>query len=73
MFGVQLNDINKNNPADIAGVQEGDIVIEFGGVPIRTPAEFLARVRRAVPASVVDVVVIRNGERIVIPVKMGKA
>ncbi len=72
MFGVQLNDVIDNNPADIAGVKDGDIVIEFGGVPIRTSAEFLARVRRAIPASVVDVVVIRNGERMVIPVKMGK-
>jgi serine protease Do len=72
MFGVQLNEILPNNPADLAGVKEGDIVIEFDGIPIRTPAEFLARVRRALPASMVDVVVIRNGERIVIPVKMGK-
>jgi PDZ domain-containing secreted protein len=72
MFGVQLNDIEQNNPADIAGVKEGDVVIEFGGVPIRTPEEFLSRVRRALPASTVTVVVLRNGERQEIQVKMGK-
>jgi membrane-associated protease RseP (regulator of RpoE activity) len=73
MSGVRLNDVTENNPAWIAGIQNGDIVIEFGGVPIRTSAEFLARVKRAIPASVVDVVIIRNGARMVIPVKMGKA
>lgn len=72
MFGVQLNDIETNNPADIAGVKRGDIVIEFDGVPIRTEEEFLSRVRRALPYSTVKVVVIRNGERVEIPVKMGK-
>lgn len=72
IFGVQLNDINANNPADIAGIKEKDIVIEFDKIPIRTPGEFLSRVRRALPASVVTVVVIRNGERLEIPVKMGK-
>ena len=72
IFGVQLNDINANNPADIAGIKEKDIVIEFDKIPIRTREEFLARVRRALPASVVTVVVVRNGERLEIPVKMGK-
>jgi S1-C subfamily serine protease len=72
IFGVQLNDVNPNNPADIAGIKNGDIVIEFDKIPIRTPSEFLARVRRALPASIVNIVVIRNGERLEIPVKMGK-
>lgn len=73
MFGVRLGEILPNRPADLAGIQQGDIVIEFDGVPIRTSDEFLSRVRRAVPYSTVKVVVMRNGERVEIPVKMGKA
>lgn len=72
IVGVQLNEIERNNPADIAGIKEGDIVIQFGDVPIRTEDELLSRVRRAVPYSTVKVVVMRNGERLEIPVKMGK-
>jgi len=72
MVGVQLNSIETNNPADIAGIKEGDIVIQFGDAPIRTEEEFLSRVRRALPYSTVKVVVIRNGERLEIPVKMGR-
>lgn len=72
MFGVRLGEILPNRPADIAGVKAGDIVIEFDGVPIRTPEEFLSRVRRALPYSTVNLVVMRDGQRLEIPVKMGK-
>jgi len=72
IFGVQLGEILPNRPADLAGVKQGDIVVEFDGVPIRTSEEFLSRVRRALPYSTVKVVVMRNGERVEIPVKMGK-
>ena len=65
--------VSASMPADMAGIKEGDIVIEFDGVPIRTTEELLSRIRRAVPYSTVKVVVLRGEERIEIPVKMGKA
>jgi membrane-associated protease RseP (regulator of RpoE activity) len=73
IYGVRLDTLTENRPADIAGIKEGDIVIEFDGVPIRTSDEFLSRVRRAIPKSNVLVVVMRDGQRLEIPVKMGKA
>lgn len=72
LFGVRLDDITTNYPADMAGIKEGDIVTEFDGVPIRTPGELSARVRRAVPYNTIKVVVMRGTEMIEIPVKMGR-
>ncbi len=72
MYGVQLNSLEDGEPAQRAGVKEGDIVIEFGGVPIRTEEEFLSRVRRAEPYSTVKVVVMRGGQRVEIPVNLGR-
>jgi S1-C subfamily serine protease len=72
MFGVRLDEVNASLPADMAGIKQGDIVIEFDKIPIRTPEELTLRVRRAKPYETVDVVVIRNGERLTIPVRMGK-
>jgi S1-C subfamily serine protease len=72
MFGIRLNDVSPSLPADMAGIKEGDIVIEFAGAPIRTPEELVSRVRRAIPYQPVDVVVMRGGTRLTIPVKMGK-
>jgi S1-C subfamily serine protease len=74
--GVKLDTILQSRPADLAGIKDGDIVIEFDGVPIRSEDEFLMRVRRALPYSTVKVVVMRGEgdvkEKLEIPVKMGK-
>jgi len=59
-------------PADMAGIKDGDIVIEFDGVPIRTEDELEMRVRRAVPYSTIKVVVMRGEEKVEIPVKIGR-
>jgi membrane-associated protease RseP (regulator of RpoE activity) len=72
MFGVRLDDISRNLPADMAGIKEGDVVIEFDKTPIRTRGELSARVRRAIPYSTIKVVVMRGSERLEIPVKMGR-
>ena len=72
MFGVKLNEISPSLPADMAGVKEGDIVVQFDDIPIRTPREFRMRVARAVPYSTITLEIIRNGEKLKIPVKMGK-
>ena len=85
IHGVKLGSVYRNQPADIAGVKNGDIVIEMDGVPIRTSEEFLMRVRRALPYSTVKLVVMRPKgepaegenenqplEKLEIPVRFGK-
>jgi S1-C subfamily serine protease len=72
IYGVKLNTILRSRPADLAGIKEGDVVIEFDGIPIRTTDEFLMRVKRALPYSTVKVVVMRGEEKLEIPVKIGK-
>ena len=70
--GVLLERLNPSGPAALAGLVEGDIIIEFDGVPIRTVGELVLRARRAIPYSTVKVVVIRGAEQLEIPVKVGK-
>ena len=72
IFGVKVNDISQSRPADLAGVKNGDIIIEFDGAPIRTPEELSSRVNRAIPYSTIKVVLMRGAEKLEIPVKMGK-
>lgn len=64
IYGVKLGTILRSRPADLAGIKEGDIVIEFDGVPIRTGEEFLMRVRRAQPYSTVKLVVMRGPDEL---------
>jgi S1-C subfamily serine protease len=70
--GVLLERINPSGPAALAGLVEGDIIIEFDGVPIRTVSELVLRARRAIPYSTVKVILIRGTEQLEIPVKIGK-
>jgi serine protease Do len=70
--GVLLARLNPSGPAALAGLAEGDIIIEFDGAPIRTESELVLRVRRAIPYSTVKVIVIRDAEQLEIPVKIGK-
>jgi S1-C subfamily serine protease len=72
MHGVRLDGISPSGPAALAGIQDGDIVIEFDGTPIRTVKEFVSRVQRAVPYSTVKVKLLRGTEQLEIPVKIGK-
>ena len=70
--GVRVGGISPSGPAALAGIQDGDIVTEFNGIPIRTVSELVARVRRAVPYTTVKVKLIRGSAPMEIPVKIGK-
>lgn len=72
IYGVQLDDVSRNGPADIAGLKENDIIITFGGKPIRTAGDLRYRAGAATPGDTVDVVVVRDGQQVTIPVKMGR-
>jgi putative serine protease PepD len=71
-YGVRLNYVETNGPADLFGIKVGDIITEFDGVPIRTRDELLYRVYRAIPRSSVQVTVLRDGQLMKIPVTMGR-
>jgi membrane-associated protease RseP (regulator of RpoE activity) len=72
MFGVRVDTIRTSMPADMAGIRNGDVIVEFDGVPIRTTEELSSRVNRALPYTTIPVVIMRGKDRLEIPVKMGK-
>ena len=72
IFGVELSDVNRNGPADLAGLKEGDVVFDFGGKPVRTPGDLRLRIYEAVPGSTIPVSVMRDGQRVDIEVKIGR-
>jgi hypothetical protein len=73
IFGVELDDVNRNEPADIAGLKDKDIVIKFGDYPIRTPGDLHYRISEALPGSTVPITVVRGTEQIEIQVKVGRS
>ncbi len=71
IYGVELDDVERNGPAYLAGLKRGDIIIEFDGKPIRTAGDLRYRVGAASPLGVVNIVVVRDGQQMTIPVKLG--
>ncbi|HVG30096.1 MAG TPA: PDZ domain-containing protein [Pyrinomonadaceae bacterium] len=71
-YGVRLGSVRTNQPADIAGLQSGDIVVSFNGDPVRTTTGLSSYIDHAAPGSVVSVGIIRAGQRVEVPVKMGR-
>lgn len=69
--GVELGDVHKNRPGYIAGLREGDIILEFNGKLVSTPGDLRLRIYEALPDTVVDVVLVRGGQQMKIPIKMG--
>jgi hypothetical protein len=72
IYGVRLGSVSSNRPADIAGLKRGDVVVEFNGNPVRTSDGLASYIHHAAPGSTAQVVVMRAGQRIELPVKMGK-
>ena len=59
------------DPADIAGMQEGDVVTQVGDVPIASSDDLNREVGLLVAGTAIDFVVIRDGESLTLTVIMG--
>ncbi|MFL6254006.1 MAG: PDZ domain-containing protein [Pyrinomonadaceae bacterium] len=71
LYGVELDSVERNGPAYLAGLQKGDIIIEFDGKPIRTAGDLRYRAGAAPPLGLINIVVMRAGQQLTIPVKLG--
>lgn len=64
--GVMLTGVRQNSPASEAGLQAGDLLVQLGEAVIRNIYDFTYALEDHKPDEVVDVVVIRDGERLVL-------
>lgn len=58
-------------PASQAGIEAGDEIVSVGGFAVTSPTELGDAVRQFRPTDVIDVVVVRDGETLVVPVGLG--
>jgi S1-C subfamily serine protease len=70
--GAAIVNVVQGGPADVAGIQIGDVVVEFDGQQIATADELGTAIRSHSPGDQVDVVVVHpNGERETVSVTLG--
>jgi len=68
--GVLVSEVFDDGPADKAGIQTGDVILEFGGKRVASPAELQAAVAWTEPGTRADIVVLRDGKRRTLKVKV---
>jgi hypothetical protein len=69
--GLLLSDVRPDSPAEAAGMQRGDIVVQIGEMEIASVQDYMVVLSEANPGDTAPVVVIRDGERIELDVTFG--
>jgi len=70
--GLRLTGVRTGSPAEQAGIVRGDIIVEFGGRPVKDLYDFSDALYSHRPGDSVSVVVLRNGDRKQFTVRLGK-
>jgi aminopeptidase YwaD len=71
-FGVRITGVREESPAAVAGLQGGDVIVEFAGKEITDLYAYTYALREHQPGDQVVVVVVRNGERLSLTAVLGQ-
>jgi serine protease Do len=69
--GVLISHVADDSPAAAAGLQSGDIIVQFNGKPVLSPGPFQTQVSRLQPGSKVPLTVLRKGAKQSLTIELG--
>jgi len=70
--GLRLTGVREGSPAEQGGLRGGDVVVEFGGREISDIYSYTYALRDHQPGDEVEIVVVREGERVRLHVVLGE-
>jgi hypothetical protein len=70
--GLRLTGVRAGSPADVAGLRAGDVIVELGGKSVKDLYEYSDALYAHKPGDEVDIVVLRDGKRTTLHVRLGK-
>ena len=70
--GVLVNQVFEDGPAAKAGLEAGDVIIEYDGKPVKDVLELRTQVAWAAPGKSVPVVVLRDGKKKALTIQIGR-
>lgn len=69
--GVKIADARPGSPADKAGLEGGDVIVEMGGTRIENLYDMTYALQDHKPGETIDIVVLRNGQRVTLRATLG--
>ena len=69
--GLKINGVNEGSPAQKGGLQGGDIIIGFGGKKISNIYDYTYALGDYSPGDIVEVIVLRSGQKLNLKVELG--
>jgi serine protease Do len=70
--GALVSEVLDGSPAQAAGIKAEDVVLEFDGQPINDDRSFQEKIYSSTAGKKVDLLVLRDGKRIHLPVMLGE-
>ena len=70
--GVRLTGVRQASPAELGGLQGGDVIVEFAGTAVTDLYAYTYALREHKPGDEVEIVVMRDGERVSLTVVLGR-
>lgn len=61
--GMRIMDVNKDGPAELAGLKPGDRIVRIGAMTVNNIYDYMGALAKNKAGDVVDVEVVREGER----------
>jgi len=71
-LGVRITGVREESPAEKAGLQGGDVIVQFGDTEITDLYAYTYALREYQPGDEVKVTVLRNGERLTFTAILGR-
>jgi serine protease Do len=70
--GVLVMATERSGPGDEAGIQPGDVIVGYNGQDVSAPAGLVLLLTRTDVDTEVEIVIKRNGNRVKLPVRIGR-
>ncbi|MFN2354200.1 MAG: DegQ family serine endoprotease [Desulfopila sp.] len=70
--GILVSEVQKDSPADEAGLKQGDIIVELNGIKMQDVNDLRNRIALIIPDAEAELTVIRNGREKTIDVTIGE-
>jgi len=70
--GALIGEVTKDSPAEVAGLKEGDVIIEFNGKKVTDSRHLRLMVSQTAPGTKAEVKLLRDGKERTLTVKLGE-